>query len=178
MQIEVHETNTKYVVHIKDKFREKKMSYEIKFFGKEGAKTKAYTLAQKLKFFPDLSWDDVEQFLAPEVREAEVKYNEQGHGITISSGNKCYSVYYKYFEGRSPYFRILFSKLQFGEKRAYNLAKRFHKDYLKLKKTQYPTDADMEKLIEKYEKIKMQQELINIEAERRKKLQEYREKKK
>ena len=177
MEISVHENKSNIFVLIKQGFREKRMIYNINYLTKEIARKKANTLMNKLKFFPDLNWQDVDQFLDKENKEIESHYINQGKGITVASGNKCFSVYFKFLEGPSPYFRVLFSKYQFGETRAYNLAKRFQKDYSELRKKAFATDKDIERLIEKYDKIKMQQELINLETERRNKLQEYRAKK-
>lgn len=177
MELTINKTKTNYTVSARNGFKTLSLIFSFYYLDEGEAKQKATEFHEHIKRIIIFGWDEIVKCFEEERIKRDMCYMEKGKGIIESSGKKCYSVYFRYINGRSPNFRIQFSKMQFGVERAYNLAKRFYKDFFLLENDVKSTDKDVDKLVHKYEKIKIQQELINLAFERRKRLQEYREKK-
>ena len=177
MEILIEKTETCFNVTAKQELKKLSLSFSFHYLGKEEAEEKAKEFYEYIKRMIIFGWKELECCFERERLKRDKLYFENGKGIVESSGKKCFSVYFRYITGRSPNFRMQFSKMQFGAERALNLAKRFQKDFFELENDIHSNDDHVEKLIEKYDKIKMEQELINIAAERRRKLLEFRAKK-
>ena len=173
----IFKTEKNFTVCAKTKYKKLQITYSFDYFEEKEAESIANKFLLHLKKMAIFGWDEIEACFKEEKKKRDLLYVERGKGIVQSSGKKCYSVYFRYVNGRSPNFRIQFSKMQFGDERALALAKRFYKDFCELENNILSTDDDVNKLIGKYEKIKMKQELINLASERRNKIQEFRIKK-
>ena len=174
MTVNLYKTDSGYTVTVRAFDIEKNISYLTMYLSKEAAYKMANHFAAKMIKIGEIPISTIKDLFIEEREKLEEIYIDCGKGVAHIKKKNIYAVYYEYVDGPSPVMRMAFSKKEFGANKAYKLAKQFNKKLFFLKDKKKIRDQDIEKIIEEFDKLKLQNKYNNLAKKRRKILKKYR----